>query len=302
MTQTITIGPDALICPEIRNNVGESPVWDAGSACWAWIDQAGRAFRLDASSGAVRSWRLPERIGSMVLCPDGHMVCSCETGIFDVMLGEGEDAEITRLAAVEHPLLGMRFNDGRCDRQGRLWVSSMVMDISLGEPAGRWYRYTRAEGLQPSEFDDFVIPNGSAFSPDGKTFYCSDTHRDRRMLWAFDYDTDSGWIGNKRAFADLRNAGGRPDGAAVDVDGCYWICGLDDGSLMRFTPQGKLDRQYRLPMLKPTMCAFGGEDGQTLLVTSLCRGEKDLETDPHAGRLLMFRPGVQGIAEPRLAG
>lgn len=301
MMQITTIGPDALICPEIRNNVGESPVWDQHARCWSWIDQAGKAFRLDPASSKVHSWRLPEKIGSMVLRPDGHMVCSCVSGIFDVDLGDDEAAGITRLATIEHPLPGMRFNDGRCDRQGRLWVSTMVMDIALGEPAGRWFRYTREQGLQASEFAGFVIPNGSAFSPDGKTFYCSDTHRDVRMLWAFDYDTDSGWIGNKRLFADLREAGGRPDGAAVDVDGCYWICGLDDGSLMRFTPQGKLDRKFMLPMQKPTMCAFGGDDGQTMLVTSLCRGEHELESDPHAGRVLMFRPGAQGVAEPRLA-
>ncbi|MCM2339621.1 SMP-30/gluconolactonase/LRE family protein [Rhodoferax sp.] len=295
-----TLSADALLCPEVRNAVGESPVWDVNSACWLWIDQAGKVFRLDPATGETRHWSVTEKIGSMVLRPDGGLVCCCETGIFDVELGESEAAGMTRLASITHPKTGMRFNDGRCDRQGRLWVSTMVMDISLGDASGSWFRYTRQEGLIASDFGDFVIPNGSAFSPDGKTFYCSDTHRDVRMLWQFDYDTDAGVPSNKRPFVDLRDAPGRPDGAAVDVDGCYWICGLDEGSIMRFTPQGKLDHKFMLPMQKPTMCSFGGADGQTMLVTSLCRGEKDLETDPHAGRLLMFRPGAQGIVEPRL--
>ena len=301
MMKITTLGADALICPEVRNSVGESPVWDAMSRCWWWIDQVGRAFRLDPLSGEVRHWSVAERIGSMVLRPDGSLVCSCETGIFDLTLGDGDVASMTRLASITHPQTGMRFNDGRCDRQGRLWVSTMVMDITLGEPAGQWFRFTREEGLVASEFGGFVIPNGSAFSPDGKTFYCSDTHRDVRMLWVFDYDIDAGMPVNKRAFVDLRDAPGRPDGAAIDVDGCYWICGLDEGSIMRFTPQGRLDRKILLPMHKPTMCSFGGDDGQTMLVTSLCRGEKDLEGDPNAGRLLMFRPGAQGVVEPRLA-
>lgn len=300
MTQVITVGAQALILPEIRNNVGESPVWDGNTNSWAWIDQAGKAFRLDANTGQVRSWSVAEKIGSMVLRLDGGMTCCCETGIFDLMLGDDDAAEMTRLASITHPQPGMRFNDGRCDRQGRLWVSTMVMDISLGARAGCWFRYTRASGLQACEFDGFVIPNGSAFSPDGQTFYCSDTHRDVRMLWAFDYDTEAGALSNKRVFADLRNVQGRPDGAAVDVDGCYWVCGLDEGCIMRFTPQGVLDRKIMLPMQKPTMCSFGGEDGQTMLVTSLCRGEHELEADPHAGRLLMFRPGAQGMLEPRL--
>ena len=295
-----TLGADTLICPEVRNAVGESPVWDGDSATWLWIDQAGKAFRLDPATGQTRHWSVTEKIGSMVLRPDGGLVCSCETGIFDVDLGEGDAARMTRLASVTHPKPGMRFNDGRCDRQGRLWVSTMVMDISLGDAAGRWFRYTRQDGLMASDFGGFVIPNGSAFSPDGKTFYCSDTHRDVRMLWQFDYDTDTGTPSNQRPFVDLRTEVGRPDGAAIDTDGCYWICGLDEGCIMRFTPQGKLDRKILTPMQKPTMCSFGGTDGQTMLVTSLCRGEKDLETDPHAGRLLMFRPGAQGIVEPRL--
>ena len=299
--QLTTIGTDALICPTIRNTVGENPVWLAPEKCWMWIDQVGAVFRLDPASGEVRQWNLAEKTGCMVLRPDGGLVCSCETGIFDVVLQDGGNTTMTRLASITHPKEGMRFNDGRCDRQGRLWVSTMVMDTTLGEPAGEWFRYTDRDGLAASGFKDFVTPNGSAFSPDGRRFYCSDSHKDVRMLWLFDYDIDDGVLSNKRLFADLCATIGRPDGAAVDTEGCYWICGIDEGCIMRFTPDGKMDRKIFIPMQKPTMCSFGGEDGRTMLVTSLCRGEKDLETDTYAGRLLMFRPGSQGIPEPRLS-
>lgn len=299
--QVTTVSAESLICPEVRNTVGESPVWENSTKCWWWIDQVGKIFRLDSASGDVRSWSLAEKTGCMVLRPNNGLVCCCETGVFDVTPGDGTEAAMARIAAITHPRSNMRFNDGRCDRQGRLWVSTFVMDTSLGDPAGEWFRYTGKDGLTRSGFDNFVIPNGSAFSPDGKRFYCADSHRDIRMLWMFDYDIDAGVLSNKRPFADLRNVVGRPDGAAVDTDGCYWICGIDESCIMRFTPEGKMDRKVLIPMQKPTMCSFGGDDGKTMLVTSLCRGEAELASDPYAGRVLMFRPGSQGIEEPRLA-
>lgn len=302
------IGLEAVIDPELRNGTGENPVWDAERGLWTWIDIPARAVhRLDPSSGVHRRWTLPEMIGSLVLRPDGGVVCACETGVFDVDLpgedgpGEGGEAVVTTLATHRFPKEGMRFNDGRCDRQGRFWLSSMVMDISKGDSSGLWHRFTRADGLTETGTGGYIIPNGSAFSPDGRTLYASDSHRDVRMVWAWDYDPDTGTAGNRRPFIDMRAMVGRPDGAAVDADGCYWICCLDEGCIKRFTPAGELDRRIEVPMRKPTMCAFGGPDLRTMLVTSLSRGPADLAEDPHGGRVLMFDPGAQGLPEPRLA-
>lgn len=306
MTSTTTIGLDALVDPDLRNGTGESPVWDAQRRLWIWTDIPARAIhRLDPSTGARRRWTLPEMAGCLALRPDGGAVCFCETGVFDVELPEsvaegGGTAVAARLASVAFPKPGMRFNDGRCDRQGRMWVSSMVMDIGLGDASGAWYRFTRRDGLTETGLDGCIIPNGSAFSPDGRIFYASDSHRDVRMVWAFDYDPDTGTAHGRRPFVDMRAMIGRPDGAAVDVDGCYWICCLDEGCIKRFTPRGALDRRIEVPMRKPTMCAFGGDDLQSMLVTSLSRGPDDLAGDPQGGRVILFRPGAQGIPEPRL--
>ncbi|PAS92749.1 MAG: gluconolactonase [Candidatus Dactylopiibacterium carminicum] len=306
MTSVLEVRHEALLGIPLRNACGEGPVWHAEQGCWYWIDLPARSIhRLDPASGVLRQWSVDEHLGCMVLRADGGLTCSCVFGIFDVDLPEeGGQALQRRLASVTHAQPGMRFNDGRCDRQGRLWVSSMVMDISLASPAGNWYCYKRADGLQCME-GGYVIPNGSAFSPDGKTFYSSDTHRNVRMVWAWDYDIAEGRAHSRRVFVDMRDMRDmvrRPDGAAVDTEGCYWICCLDEGCIKRFTPGGVLDQVWKTPMLKPTMCAFGGEDMRTLMVTSLSRGPEDLAGDPEGGRLLMFRPGAQGIAEPRLAG
>ncbi|WP_051341605.1 SMP-30/gluconolactonase/LRE family protein [Azospirillum halopraeferens] len=302
MTTVTTIGTDAVIVPDLRTGTGENPVWDAGTGLWTWIDiPARRVHRYDPSSGALMTWTLREMIGCLALTAGGGAVAACETGLFALSLPEGGgEAGMTPLSSITFPGPGMRFNDGRCDRQGRLWVSSMVMDITLGDASGSWYRYTPGEGLVEGGLGGYIIPNGSAFSPDGRTFYHSDTHRDVRTIWARDYDPDEGRAGDRRVFVDLTGTGGRPDGAAVDADGCYWICCLDEGCIKRFTPDGRLDRRVDVPMRKPTMCAFGGEDLGTMLVTSLCRGPDDLAGDPHGGRVLMFRPGVQGLPEPRL--
>ncbi|MGG2424883.1 SMP-30/gluconolactonase/LRE family protein, partial [Ralstonia pseudosolanacearum] len=145
--------------------------------------------------------------------------------------------------------------------------------------------------------DDLIVPNGLAFSPDGRTMYLSDSHPRRQQVWAFDYDIDTGTPSRRRLFIDMRQYPGRPDGAAVDVDGCYWICGNDAGLVHRFTPEGVLDRSIALPVSKPAMCAFGGAGMDTLLVSSIRR---DDASEPLAGAVFALRPGVQGLVEARV--
>jgi sugar lactone lactonase YvrE len=204
------------------------------------------------------------------------------------------------LAEVAHARPGMRFNDGRCDRQGRFWAGTMLMDMGAGARVGRLYRHDK-NGQHPSlQLEDLIVPNGLAFSPDGRTMYLSDSHPTVQTIWAFDYDTATGTPTNRRVFVDMSPLPGRPDGAAVDADGCYWICGNDAGLVHRFTPQGRLDRSLAVPVKKPAMCAFGGPKLDTLFVTSIRPGG-DLSDQPLAGGVFALRPGTQGIAEPSFA-
>lgn len=168
----------------------------------------------------------------------------------------------------------------------------MFMDMGAARAVGGLYSYRADGGLVGPVVSNMLTQNGLAWSPDGRTMYLSDSHPQVRTVWAFDYDTETGTPANRRVFLDLTGQKGRPDGAAVDAEGCYWSCANDAGLLQRFTPEGKLDREIALPMAKPSMCAFGGPDLDVLLVTSIDPG-----TGGDAGSVVLLRPGVKGVAE-----
>jgi sugar lactone lactonase YvrE len=214
--------------------------------------------------------------------------------VFHLQLQDGVVAA-RLLSRVGHALPGMRFNDGRCDRQGRWRAGTMLMDMGANRAVGRVYALTGSALEQLA--GDMLVPNGMAFSPDGRTMYLSDSHPLQQKVWAFDYDTATGLPSRRRLFADMTTLPGRPDGAAVDADGCYWVCGNDAGLIHRFTPDGRLDRSLPVPVKKPAMCAFGGAGLDTLYVTSIRPGG-DLADQPLAGGVFALHPGVRGLPEP----
>ena len=174
----------------------------------------------------------------------------------------------------------------------------MFMDMAAARDVGAVSTFA-ADGEHRVLLDRMIVPNGMAFTPDGATMYLSDSHPTSQLIWAFDYDTTTGTPSNKRVFVDMNDHPGRPDGAAVDEDGCYWICGNDAGLIHRFTPQGRLDRSLAVPVKKPAMCAFGGVNLDTLFVTSIRLNGVDLSDQPLAGGVFALQPGVCGIAEPK---
>ncbi|GAB3458323.1 SMP-30/gluconolactonase/LRE family protein [Massilia terrae] len=281
--------------------VGESPLWNAADNAWYWSDiPARRVWRLDGSSGALRHWDTPEMVACLAPRAGGGWIAGMETGIFNLELKMDGSVAAERLAAPASLGPGMRFNDGRCDRQGRFWSGTMFMDMGAARAIGELYRYDAAHGLSAPLVSKLLTQNGLAWSPDGRTMYLSDSHPNSRTVWAFDYDIDSGTPHDQRVFADMRGWQGRPDGAAVDSDGCYWVAGNDGAVLLRFTPEGKLDREIALPVAKPSMCSFGGPGLEWLLVTSIRPG--DAPADSLAGGVFLLRPGVRGVPETPFVG
>ena len=289
--------PAIEVVTDVRSQVGESPLWSVDEQALWWVDIEGRLLhRLDPASAQTTSWPVDERIGCIGLHRSGGFVAALETGIFRLEPRVGGRLDAERLAEVEHPQAGMRFNDGRVDRDGRFWSATMVRDMSLGAAVGALYRFD-GRGLSAPLVPGLATGNGLAFSPDGRVLYLSDSHPTVQKIWSFDLAAD-GSLTHRRVFVDMAEHPGRPDGAAVDADGCYWTCATDAGALLRFTPQGRLDRALRLPVMKPTMCAFGGAALDELYVASLIPAQLGDGYDPAlAGAVLRLSPGVRGLAE-----
>ena len=289
----------AELIVDARNAVGECPVWVPEENALYWVDiPAGGLQRWSAETGHVHAWRAPQMLACIARHRDGGWVAGMESGFFHLHPHNDGSLDSNLLAPVEHARTDMRLNDGRCDRQGRFWAGSMVLNMGANAADGTLYRYSAGQrGPLEAQLSGFIVPNGLGFSPDGRTMYLSDSHPLVQQIWAFDYDTDSGTPSNRRLFVDMNQFAGRPDGAAVDAEGGYWICANDAGLIHRFTPDGRLDRSLAVPVKKPSMCAFGGSRLDTLFVTSIRPGD-DHDEQSLAGGVFALNPGVKGLPEP----
>lgn len=281
-----------------RDRVGESPVWDAVSQALYWVDIEGRHIhRYDWATRTQRTWNTPERAGCIALSARGGLVAAMETGVFSVELQGPPQVHAVLLAPITHRQPNMRFNDGRCDASGRFWVSTMCMDMSLAAPVGAWYCLDE-RGLRGPVCDGLITPNGSAFSPDGRTMYFSDSHPTVQKVWACDFDVAAGTVTAGREFIDMTSQPGRPDGAAVDAEGHYWICGNDAGQVHRFSPAGKRVSSVHVPVAKPAMCAFGGPRLDVLFVTSIQPAGAPAGL---SGAVFALDVGIRGLPEPQFS-
>ncbi len=288
-------GNSVEVLGPLRDQVGESPLWSPAEQALWWVDIDGRALhRCDWATRAVRSWPTPERTGCIALHGAGGLLAAMESGLFHLHAPAEGALRAEPVAPVAHAQPGMRFNDGRCDRAGRFWAGTMVRDTALAAPAGALYRFDR-RGLNLL-LDGLITPNGLAFSADGRTMYLSDSHPGVQRIWAFDLDAD-GTPTRRRDFVDMRQHPGRPDGAAIDIDGGYWTCANDAGLVHRFTPDGRLDRSLRVPVDKPSMCAFAGPALDALVVTSIRPANVPPGQAGLAGAVFVLNPGTQGLAE-----
>ncbi|MDT7518084.1 SMP-30/gluconolactonase/LRE family protein [Rhodoferax sp. TBRC 17660] len=282
-----------------RDKVGESPVWSVANQCLYWVDIEGPFIhRLNWGNRHQSTWTLPERVGCIAMTERGTLIAAMETGIFEVTLSDPPVAHLSLLASVIHPHPSMRFNDGRCDHQGRFWAGTMVRDMGLASPAGGIYGLDES-GLRGPVLEGYITPNGMGFSPDGTTAYLSDSHPSRQQIWKHSFDTATGTWGPQATWVDMQALPGRPDGAAVDAEGCYWICGNDAAQIHRFSPEGTLLHSVAVPVSKPAMCAFGGPELRHLFVTSIRPASPAPGFDATLdGALLVLELGVQGLPEP----
>jgi sugar lactone lactonase YvrE len=272
--------------------LGESPIWNERDQALYWVDIRRPAIRrLDYASGRVDSWGMPDLTGSIAFVADDRLLVALpdKIALFDLAAGA-----LTPIAHMPERIPGHRFNDGRCDRQGRFWAGTM--HNATRAPEGVLYRLDAA-GLAPV-LRGICIPNSLAWSPDGRTMYFADSLQ--YAIFAYDYDPGAGEISGKRVFAKTEPPG-FPDGSAVDAEGCLWNAEFNAGRIVRYAPDGRIDRVIPTPVPRPTSCAFGGPNLDILYITTTSQHmtQEEREAMPLAGSLLAVEPGVRGLPEPR---
>jgi sugar lactone lactonase YvrE len=286
--------PDITVLCDNVDELGESPVWSPDNNRIWWVDIAGQAIRrLDLGTGALASFATPFQPGALALGADGAPVLAGGTGWSRI---DPETGELSHIAAVAGAPAGMRMNDGAVDMQGRFWAGTMSLAAER-LPIGTLYRLDTGGPVPVVE--GLRTQNGVAVSPDGGTFYLADSHPEVCAIWAFDLDAETGALANRRLFH--RPAHGRPDGAAMDAEGCYWFAAVDAGRIVRVDPQGREIGHVALPVSRPTNLAFYGPALDMLCVTSTILGLDGGQraAQPLAGMLIAFDAGVRGLAQPR---
>jgi len=278
--------------------LGESPMWHPREQVLYYCDIPGRKLqRFDPATGELAHWDFDTDVASCAPMLDGALLLAMRDGLWRFDAASGKR---TRLAEPPYDTKSERFNDGKCDPQGRFWVGTMYEPRDAAVASLHCY----AKGKLERKAEGITISNGLAWSPNGRTMYWSDTTA--HTIYAFDFDPATGAIGNKRVFAsfpvkqpgqDLASYGGRPDGAAVDVEGGYWVAMFEGQRLLRLSSDGELLREVKLPVRCATMPCFGGADLRTLYITTarLNRPPDELLAQPLAGCVFALAVDVPGL-------
>ena len=278
--------------------LGESPVWSVAEQRLYYVDIPGKeVLRFDPATGDVKRWATGSEPACIALCASGGLLVAQRSGLWSLDPATGMQA---KLAEPPYDPAKQRFNDGKPDAAGRFWVGTID---DARAPDAQLYRY--ADGKCEAKAGGITNSNGLAWSPAGDRMYWTDTKA--HEIYVFDFDATSGGIGERRLFArfdrraegqSLDSYGGRPDGAAVDVEGCYWASMFEGQRLVRLSLEGAVLSELRLPVRCPTMPTFGGADLRTLYITTARekRPADELAAQPLAGCLLQVRVDVPGLA------
>ena len=288
--------------PVAPSLLGESPFWHPDEAALYWCDIPGKQLHrwvpaADSADGVHTAWAVASEPACCAPLPGGDLMLACRDGLWRFSPASGRRE---RIVAAPYDTATERFNDGKADPQGRFWVGTIYEPRQ--PPNAALYRWAGAQLACMAR--GITVSNGLAFSPDGRTLYRSDTASHR--VFACDFDGQDGSLSRERVFAqfppkvagqDLAGYGGRPDGAAVDVEGAYWCAMFEGQRLLRFSPAGELLAELLLPVRCPTMPCFGGPDLRTLYLTTarLNRPADELAAQPLAGCVLTLRVDVPGL-------
>jgi sugar lactone lactonase YvrE len=279
-----------------RDLCGESPLWDAERKCLYWTDINGFAIRrLILETGEVKSWKFDAPVTALALTSIDGWLLVAVGGRLLFWTADGDRR--VEFVAVERDWPNHRLNDGAADAAGNFWVGSMPNNVAADGSevkaegyTGSLYRVT-PEGEVSVRDSGFGITNTIVWSPDRSTFYCACTIRN--VIWAYDYVSDGAKsdVTNRRVFAEKIDDG-LPDGSAMDEEGFVWNCRWGGKGILRITPSGEVVEKIEMPVSNVTHCAFGGDDGKTLFVTTASMGAGAEEL---AGCLFAMQVPVRGV-------
>jgi sugar lactone lactonase YvrE len=288
-----------IVCVvDCQNTLGEGPVWFADEQKLYWVDiEKSEMWRYDPETGDIKVWNTPERVGCFAFREQGGLLVAFESHL---SFWDPESDQTKKIQDFEPDLPKCRTNDGRCDRQGRFIVGGMN-ESGDGKAISNVYRVD-GDLSTHQIISGVTCSNSICFSPDGKVMYFADTPT--REIWAFDYDTRTGAISNKRVFTDFSDQPGAPDGSIVDSEGCLWSAQWNGHRVVRYRPDGGVDRVLDMPVMNPTCVAFGGKNLDVLYVTTAryLMTPEQIEAEPLSGGLFAVQAGVKGLKEPKFCG
>ncbi|WP_310961207.1 SMP-30/gluconolactonase/LRE family protein [Nocardioides terrisoli] len=293
-------------CAGTDSILGESPWWDQGHARFGWIDVVGRTVRFatEAALGKAVDEVASAVPGFEVVQLDRAPLCVVSVARSESLLigtgrrlasltPEGSVVPVLQVEPSESPR--MRLNDGRCDAAGRLWVSSMAVDLTPG--VGVLYRIGLDRSVTAT-WRGLTLPNGIDWSPDGRRIYLADSASG--WIYIGDFDVVNGTVGPRSQW--LRPPGpGVTDGLCVDSDGNVWVALWGGAAVLCYSPAGELLTAISLPCAHPTSCCFGGADLETLMITTACVDDASGLLSA-GGRVLVCNPGKRGRPAVPFAG
>jgi L-arabinonolactonase len=287
-----------IVSAAIRQNVlGESPLWSRRQRRLYWLDIEERLLEwLDPQTNEAGAWRLSLRASAIAERTSGGLLLATELGpaLFDLA-----DGKMKIMDNPEPDRPSNRSNDGHADANGRFWFSTM--DSFEQRRCGALYRLD-ADWTCTRVIDGLGIPNTVLCTPDCTRLYLAESKD--RLIYAYNVDAESGALGERRVFATTEGSPATPDGSALDAEGFLWNAQWGGWRVVRYSPDGEIERIVSLPVEQPTACAFGGEDLATLYITTATKGlsAQSLAKQPLAGSVLSFRAGVAGSPMPMFGG
>ncbi len=277
-------------------SIGEGPVWDVETQTLYWIDILGHKVHRLSADGITRTWDVPDIIGSMAISADRNAIVALANGVHRLDLQTGACSMLATSPDLNEQV---QLADGKVDRRGRFIVGSS--DRGMKEARGKLYALDPGADVLRQIDDDIFLSNGPCWSPDDKIFYHADSIR--KLIYAYDYDIDNGTVKNRRPFASTEQLGGIPDGATVDADGHLWSAICEGAKLVRFRPDGSIERVIDFPLKLPGSVMFGGADLNRLFVPTLSPAFMGREADPLDGSTYVIDGlGITGLPEPRFGG